>query len=49
MPLATGRGDRVSENERVEHWVHRIEGGRIVYTASFPSRNQALEVAGIKD
>jgi ketosteroid isomerase-like protein len=31
------------------HWVHRIEDGRVVYTASFPSREQALEVAGIKD
>jgi len=24
------------------HWVHRVEHGRIVYTASFPSREQAL-------
>ena len=29
------------------HWVHRIEEGRVVFTASYPSREKALEAAGL--
>jgi ketosteroid isomerase-like protein len=29
------------------HWVHRLRNGRIVYTASFPSLQQAMDAAGL--
>jgi len=29
------------------HWVHRFEGGQIVFTASYPSLEMALEAAGL--
>jgi ketosteroid isomerase-like protein len=29
------------------HWVHRFSDGQIVYTASFPSLQQALDAAGL--
>lgn len=29
------------------HWVHRLRDGRIVYTASFPSLQQAMDAAGL--
>jgi ketosteroid isomerase-like protein len=29
------------------HWVHRLRDGRIVYTASFPSLEQAMDAAGL--
>ena len=28
------------------HWVHRVEDGKITYTASYPSRERALAAAG---
>jgi ketosteroid isomerase-like protein len=31
------------------HWVHRIEDGRVTYTASYPSRERVLAAAGLKD
>ena len=29
------------------HWVHRFRGGQIVYTASYPSLQQAMDAAGL--
>jgi ketosteroid isomerase-like protein len=29
------------------HWVHRIRDGKIVYTASYPSLQQAMDAAGL--
>ena len=29
------------------HWAHRIVGGQVIYTASYASRERALEAAGI--
>jgi ketosteroid isomerase-like protein len=29
------------------HWVHRIRDGRVVYTASYPSLQQAMDAAGL--
>jgi ketosteroid isomerase-like protein len=29
------------------HWVHRLRDGRIVYTASFPSLQHAMDAAGL--
>jgi ketosteroid isomerase-like protein len=29
------------------HWVHRLRDGKIVYTASFPSLQQAMDAAGL--
>ena len=29
------------------HWVHRIRDGKIVYTASYPSLQQARDAAGL--
>lgn len=31
------------------HWVHRFRDGVIVFTASYPNRDQALEEAGLDD
>ena len=30
------------------HWLHRIENEQVVWTASFPDRQQALEAAGLE-
>lgn len=29
------------------HWVHRMRDGKIVYTASYPSLEQAMDAAGL--
>jgi ketosteroid isomerase-like protein len=29
------------------HWVHRLRGGKIVWTASFPTLQQAMDAAGL--
>ena len=29
------------------HWVHRFQGGQLVFTASYPSLDTALQVAGL--
>ena len=29
------------------HWVHRLRDGKIVYTASYPSLQQAMDAAGL--
>lgn len=29
------------------HWVHRLKDGRIVYTASYPSLEEAMDAAGL--
>jgi ketosteroid isomerase-like protein len=29
------------------HWVHRMRAGRIVYTASYPNLQQAMDAAGL--
>jgi ketosteroid isomerase-like protein len=30
------------------HWVHRLRDGEVVYTASYPGLEQALEAAGLR-
>jgi ketosteroid isomerase-like protein len=31
------------------HWAHRLDGGKLVFTASFPDLDDAMETAGLED